>query len=100
MLSPRNHTQIRDAIGVPHIPLHQSPVHPPPNRQDEEAVQDSRINGLFKQIGNFKKQIKQLELDFENNHGRKPSQMDRQNSKDMRKCLLQISRAKRELQSK
>jgi hypothetical protein len=56
-----------------------------------------KMNQLSKQVGNLKKHLKSLEEEYEQMFGYKPSHADKLNQKEMRKCLLQLTKAKREL---
>lgn len=100
MLSPRNSVLIRDASDYPPTPpMHQVQLDPPLSRQFG-GNGTLRLNQLSKQVNYLKKQLKLLEDEHERLIGYKPSHADKLNQKEMRKCLLQLAKAKRELKSK
>ncbi|CAG7724270.1 unnamed protein product [Allacma fusca] len=98
MLSPRNSILIKEADPSvpPSPPLHQAILDPPISRQ-HGGNQNMKMNQLSKQVGNLKKHLKSLEEEYEQLFGYKPSHADKLNQKEMRKCLLQLTKAKREL---
>ena len=56
-----------------------------------------KMNLLSKQVSNLKRHLKSLEEEYEQLFGYRPSHADKLNQKEMRKCLLQLTKAKREL---
>jgi hypothetical protein len=103
MLSPRNSTVISedtDPAVAPSPPLRQLLLDPPISRQILDGNQDSKMSTLSRQISNWKKQLKLLEEEHEQVFGYRPSHADKLNHKEMRKCLLHLSKAKRELKRK
>ena len=103
MLSPRNSiidTDDMDPNIAPSPPQRQLLLDPPISRQILDANQDSKINSLSRQIANRKKQLKLLEEEYEQVFGYKPSHADKLNHREMKKCLIHLSKAKRELKRK
>ncbi|CAL8106512.1 unnamed protein product [Orchesella dallaii] len=99
MLSPRNSVLGKEGIDIPPSPpLHQAPMDPPISRQgylDGNPV--TKMNELSRQITALKRQVKSLEREYEQVYGYRPSHSDKLNHKEMRKCVLQLSKAKKEL---
>ena len=99
MLSPRNSVLIKEASDPsipPSPPLYQAVLDPPVSRQ-HGGNQNMKMNLLSKQVSNLKRHLKSLEEEYEQLFGYKPSHADKLNQKEMRKCLLQLTKAKREL---
>lgn len=97
MLSPRNSVLGKEGIDIPYN-LHQAPMDPPISRQgylDGNPV--TKMNELSRQITALKRQLKNLELEYQQVYGYRPSHSDKLNSKEMRKCVLQLTKAKKEL---
>jgi len=57
----------------------------------------SKIKQLSKQLSVVRKKIEDFEIKFEDGHGYKPSQAEKQNNKAIRKMLIQQNRIKRQI---
>lgn len=57
----------------------------------------SKIKQLSKQLSVVRKKIEDFEVKFEDSHGYKPSQAEKQNNKAIRKLLIQQNRIKRQI---
>lgn len=102
MLSPRNSVLGKEGIDIPPSPpLHQAPMDPPISRQGYlEGNPVTKMNELARQITALKRQLKSLESQYEQVYGYKPSHSDRLNNKEIRKCVVQLSKTKKELKRK
>lgn len=65
------------------------------NVNDHEVK--SKIKQLSKQLSVVRKKIEDFEIKFEDGHGYKPSQAEKQNNKAIRKLLIQQNRIKRQI---
>lgn len=102
MLSPRNSVLGKEGIDIPPTnPLHSAPIDPPISRQVYlEGNPVNKMNELARHITALKRHLKQLELEYEHVYGYKPSHSDKLNHKEMRKCVLQLTKTKKELKRK
>ncbi|XP_077999668.1 protein FAM13A-like isoform X3 [Glandiceps talaboti] len=64
-------------------------------RPGEEA--DPTVKQLSKQIHSLKKKIRQFEQNFEAEHGYKPSHTDKTSNPEVKKMMLELSKAKKQL---
>jgi len=101
LLSPRSSFLIKDSNDhnvAPSPPINQAQMDPPMSRQDLAVGNPlKRLNVLTRQVSNLKRHLKTLEEEYEQLSGYKPSHADKLNNKEMRKCLLQLTKAKRDL---
>lgn len=57
----------------------------------------SKIKQLSKQLSVVRKKIEEFEVQFEDTHGYRPSQAEKQNNKEIRKLTIQHNRLKRQI---
>jgi hypothetical protein len=97
MLSPRSTFLAREAIDLPPSPpMNQIQVDPPNSRM----LGDNEKNSLTRLMLNLKKSLKDLESEYELIFGYRPSHADKLNNKEMKKCLMQLAKVKKDLKRK
>jgi len=92
---------VKDAMDLPPSPpMHQVQVDPPLSRQSlvgENESNFNKLNSLTRLVSNLKKTLRSLEEEYEQLFGYKPSKADKMKHKDMKKVVLQLVKARKEL---